>query len=216
MDPLTTIVSAVGGIITLYVVQNSKLKEGFTEYILNLLGKFGTKKINLKSHRAFIILRNYKNQLNLFLLEDRVKSIFYKEFIGIMFKNILLMAECIINRLEAGEKGMEFAIMEELENCHSKIDNDVFNMLEIPAKIQNKIEHWKTRMIASLKNSVENLITDDINNEDYFKVYRTLDAFLNFSIYVTSTGSILFNDINGAFKDMELDDIYKNESKNIE
>ena len=69
-------------------------------------------------------------------------------------------------------------------------------------------------MLNSLKNSLEQLITDDSNNETYFKIYRVLDAILTTANFITGTGSILFNNINGAFDEIEVERIYKNTHHN--
>ena len=209
MELITYIVTALGSFLTIFVVQNSKLKEGFTETLIGLMGRFSSKKIPLKNHKAFILLKNYKNQLNLFLFDNHTKSTFYKEFISVIFENVLILSTNIIEKGEMQNDEIEFYINEQFELCKERVDNDLNNRLIIPEKIANKLNHWKSLMLDSLKTSVESLITDDVNNSSYFKVYRTLDALLTFANFLTSTGSIQFNNINGAFNEIDVKDIYK-------
>ncbi len=213
---ITYIATALGSFLTVFVFQNSKLKEGFTDTVLGLMGRFSSKKIPLKNHKAFIILKSYKNQLNLFLFDNYTKSTFYKEFISIIFENTLILSEALIKALDDKTVNIEFLINEEFELCKERVDKDLNNRLVIPEKIANKLNHWKSLMLESLKTSVESLITDDVNNENYFKVYRTLDAILTFSNFLTSTGSIQFNNINGAFNEINVEDIYKKKEGVIE
>lgn len=212
---LTYVLTGFGGFVGLWVIQNSKLKEGMTDHFLSMLGKFGSKKIPLRSHRAFIIIKNYENQLNLFLFNNHTKSLFYKEFVGIIFKNIVNMADKIVTKHDKKEKDIEYVIADEIENCKAAIDKDVFKKLIVPKSIENKIDHWKSLMIESIRISVQSLVNDDMNNSNYFKVYRTLDIFLTFTNFITGTGSILFNNINGAFDHLEAHQIYKHEIVNI-
>lgn len=213
MEIITYVLTAVGTFLSVFIVQNTRLKEGFTDTIIGLMGRFSSKKIPLKNHKAFIIMKNYKNQLNLFLFDNYTKSTFYKEFIGVIFENVLKLSESLIKKQARGIDSIEFVINEEFELCKERIDNDLINRLIIPDKIANKLNHWKALMLDSLKTSIESLITDDTNNQDYFKVYRTLDALLTFSNFLTSTGSIQFNNINGAFNDINVEDIYRKEEE---
>lgn len=210
---MTYVLTGIGGFISLWIVQNSKLKDGVTELFLAMLGKFGSKKIPLKSHKAFITIKNYENQLNLFLFNSHTKSQFYKEFMTIIFRNLNIMANHIVDSYNSENFDAEYMITEQIENFRKKIDLEVITKLVVPTKIEKQIEHWKFLMIASLKTSIISLINDDINDSSYFKIYRTLDTFLSFTNFITGTGSILFNNINGAFDELELDDLYK---KNIE
>ena len=206
---ISYIIPAVGTLFSLWVIQNTKLKDGVTELFLSMVGKFGGKKIPLKSHRAFIMLHNYETQLNLFLFNNQTKSTFYKEFIGIIFKNIHVTMDKLVTAYNAGNTNVEYLIAEGIEECATRIDADIRNKLVIPTKIENQIAHWKTLMINSIRNSIFALINDDVNNSDYFKVYRTLDTCLTLTTFITGTGSILFNNINGAFDTLSPEDIYK-------
>ena len=123
------------------------------------------------------------------------------------------MANHIVDSYNSENFDAEYMITEQIENFRKKIDLEVITKLVVPTKIEKQIEHWKFLMIASLKTSIISLINDDINDSSYFKIYRTLDTFLSFTNFITGTGSILFNNINGAFDELELDDLYK---KNIE
>ena len=212
MEALTYVFTALGSFITVFVVQNTRLKEGFTDALVSLMGRFSSKKIPLKNHKAFVILKSYKNQLNLFLFDNHTKSTFYKEFITIIFDNILFLSEELIRKEGKNNADIELEISNQFELCKERIDNDLNNKLIMPEKIANKLNHWKSLMLDSLKSSIESLITDDTNNQKYFKVYRTLDALLTFSNFLTSTGSIQFNNINGAINDIEVKDIYKKEN----
>lgn len=215
MEALTYVLTAIGSFITVFIVQNTRLKEGFTDTIISLMGRFSSKKIPLKNHKAFVILKNYKNQLNLFLFDNHTKSTFYKEFISIIFENILILSEELIKKEGRSNSDIELEISNEFELCKERIDNELNNRLVIPEKIANKLNHWKSLMLDSLKTSIESLITDDTNNQKYFKVYRTLDALLTFSNFLTSTGSIQFNNINGAFDSIHVNDIYKEKKPDV-
>lgn len=209
MEPINYILTIIGSIVTVFIIQNTRLKEGFTDAFINLMGRFSSKKIPLRHHKAFVILKSYKNQLNLFLFDNHTKSTFYKEFITIIFDNMLLLSEELIKKEGKNNADIEYEISNLFELYKEKIDKEISGKLIIPEKIANKLNHWKSLMLDSLKSSVESLITDDTNNNKYFKVYRTLDALLTFSNFLTSTGSIQFNNINGAFNEIEIRDIYK-------
>lgn len=211
MEIIAYILTALGSFFTVFVIQNTKLKEGITDSVIGLLGRFSSKKIPLRNHKAFIILKSYKNQLNLFLFDNHTKSTFYKEFIGIIFENIMIISNAIIKKEALGTNEIEIFISNEFELCKERIDKDISDKLKVPEKIANKLNHWKSLMLDSLRTSVDSLITDDANNSSYFKVYRTLDALLTFANFLTSTGSIQFNNINGAFNDISIEDIYRKE-----
>ncbi len=211
---IVILASVLATFITTWIINNTKLKEGITDKFLSMVGKFGSRKIDLKNHKAFIIVKNYENHLNLFLFNGHTKSVFYKEFIGIIFKHITQMMEDVISNFQSNniKENVEFYIVEKLELARKSINEEIEEKLNIPIKIQNQIDHWKSLMLNSLRSTIEQLITDDSNDEGYFKVYRTLDAILTTANFITGTGSILFNNINGAFDEITIENIYKNKN----
>lgn len=142
--------TGVGAIITGYILNNTVLKDGLTDIILSKFNKTSIDKIDLKYHKVHIALKNYKNQITFSLVGGELKNKFCKEYIGIIFNNMLKYLERIdtkykeleLDKTKPNIKLIMFGsyVNQELEECKSNIVKELQLMFKIPAKIESQFD----------------------------------------------------------------------------
>jgi hypothetical protein len=203
------IIGGFSAFLTTWIVQNKTLREGITNSLLKRLNKESIKKIALNDHKVFLYLKTYKSNFGFFVFNSDSKSLFYQTFIRLLFNHLSEWLNSIINI-----KGVnvETYILDQLNSHLDKFDAQLEEQLNIPQSIQKQFQQWRMMLIESLKKSTEQILSDDIVESDYFKKYRVLDQVCGFVNIALSTGAITFNQMNGAFDEIKVDDILKKKS----
>lgn len=193
---------------TTYILKNPALVEGVTAWILKYINKQPIKIIDLKEHTVFIHIRNYKNAINLSLFNNETKSFFYQSFVQILLTNI--KETCLKITAEYKTiKNIDNYTMSEIDAMIDKINMDVTNHFNIPPPVQKQFDTWKDKLLSALRRSIEQVVYDNSVESKYLQCYRLLDQVNSFSNYLISTGSITFNQMNGAFDKLQKEDILK-------
>lgn len=213
VETYPVVTTGLGGAIGFLFFKNETLKKGLTNIILSSLGQFGSKKINLKNHKAFISLRNYKNQLSLYIIADYVKAMYYKRMASLMCDNITLMFDNIVNsfyeKKYKTEGGMDIIALREFEECKTRTEEAIRNLLVTPPSVILHILQWREMMWVCLKSTLEDILYSVKEDSPYVQTYKILDCGMIYINYLTATGSNMFSRINGAFSNLKEEDIYK-------
>lgn len=196
-------VAAVSTLASVLFLKNTKMVNGVTEWLLGILNKEGIAKINLDQHRVFILLRTYKNQYSAHLFESPAKNAYYNEFLNIMFSELEKTLTVIIKE-EPSNVLTENFIIEQINTCVENIVNRSDLRLNPPNhKVRIDIERWRSSLNKGLILSIHEIATDDLTRTCYLKKYRTLDIVRSFASYVLSSAELTFNNMNGAFDDLD-------------
>lgn len=217
------IITCLGGILTAYILNNTILKEGFTEWFLAKLNKTSITKIDLKYHKSYASLKNYKNQITFTLVGGELKNKFCREYIGVIFKHMLKYLDNIDTKykeleLDKLKHNMKLIVLDsyvnqELEECKSNILNDLQLMFKIPHKVESQFDNWRIAQLNALKLDIENVAEDDNLTDLYTKSNEYFNKILSFFNYVIVNYTLLFNGINGAFNELKESDVFINSEK---
>lgn len=205
-DILLLVIGGISAFMTTWVVQNKSLREGITNSLLRKLNKESIKKIPLKDHKVFLYLKTYKSNFGFFIFNSDSKSLFYQSFIKLLFVHLTEWLQSVVT---CKESNIENYTLDQLNIHLDKFDNELENLLNIPPSISKQFQQWRMMLIESLKKSTEQILSDDIVESNYFKTYRVLDQVAGFVNIALSTGAITFNQMNGAFDSIKVDDILK-------
>ena len=205
---LMVIIGSVGAFLTTWIVQNKALREGLTNALLKAVNKEPIKKIPLKNHKVFLYLKTYKSNFGFFIFNSDSKSLFYQTFMRLLFNHL---NEWLINIINSKEN-IEIYIIDELNKQLDLFDAELENTLNIPNGISKQFQQWRMMLIESLKKSIDQILADDIVESSFFKTYRVLDQVSGFVNIALSTGAITFNQMNGAFDSIKVDEIIRKTS----
>lgn len=221
----TALITGFGAIITGYILNNTVLKEGLTDIILSKFNKTSIDKIDLKYHKVYIALKNYKNQITFSLVGGELKNKFCREYIGIIFNNMLKYLERIDSKykeleLDKTKPNIKLIMLgsyvnQELEECKSNIVKELQLMFKIPTKIESQFDAWRIAQMNALKLDIENVTEDDNLKDLYTKSNEYFNKILSFFNYVVVNYTLLFNAINGAFNELKESDVFLNKSDSL-
>lgn len=211
--------TGLSAIIVFYITQNSQLREGLTKFVLLKLNKVDVNKIDLKYHKVWGFLRNYKNFLNLSIFSNEVKGRFCQEYIGIVCNEMIKFLEKVSKSyaeisldktdLDTQNLNLQEKIYAHFEETQSLIDSEIQKRLTPPEKVRKQFSDWRFAQTNALRQDIEATMTDDVTKDIYYKARETFDKVSSFWNYMNANGLLLFNNINGAFDLLKEEDVIK-------
>lgn len=211
---LTYIGAAIAGGISWFFASNIKLREGLSDVLLKHLNKTKINHIPLEKHRLFGALHQKRSAFTYFILDEPIKIEFYKRYISITFDALEEMAKNIA-KLANEKDDITNAIFKELDITTDKIDRELDRQLVIPASIDKQFSQWRAMLKSSIKDSLLEILNDDLVDSNYFLAYRALDSMISNVKTILHSGALEFSRINGAFKDLTIKDILRDEDESI-
>ena len=207
-DTLAYIGTSVGSVIIWIAGSNTKLKEGISDWLLKRLNKTKINHIPLNRHRIFGALHQKRSSFTYFIMDEPIKIAFYKTYVTIKFDALEKMALAVAKL--ANEKGdITSLILNQIEIVTEEIDNNLKEKLIIPEKIEQRFSQWRIMLKASLKDSLIEILNDDLVDSNYFMAYRTLDTMIAHVKTILHSGTLEFSRMNGAFKNLEIKDVIR-------
>ena len=143
-----------------------------------------------------------------FIIDDAMKMAFYTLYIQTSFAGIKTAAKKIVE-LEKSNVLIEHAALETIYKMHTEIDNNIEAKLKIPEKVKPSFNKWRAMMTNSLNESLKEILSDDLIENNYILAYRTLDVLVFYVTTLLHTGAVEMSRLNGSFKGLELKDIIK-------
>lgn len=207
-DILGYAMTAVGGGLSWFFVSNVKLREGMSDALLKRLNKTKINNIPLERHRIFGALHQKRSAFTYFILDEPIKIEFYKRYVTITFDALEEMAKAVVE-LSTEKEDITSAIFNEIDKATDTIDKGLDAQLVIPASIEKQFGQWRAMLKSSFKDSLIEILNDDLVDSNYFLAYRTLDAMISNVKVILHSGALEFSRINGAFKGFKLQDIIK-------
>lgn len=207
-DLLTYIGTAMAGGISWFFASNIKLREALSDTLLKHLNKAKINKIPLENHRLFGALHQKRSVFTYFILDEPVKIEFYKRYVSIAFDSLEIMANEVVV-LSNDTADITTAIFNAMDMVIDRIDIELERQLIIPTTIENNFAQWRSMLSASFKDSLIEILNDDLIDSNYFLAYRTLDAMISNVKTILHSGALEFSRINGAFKNLTVKDILR-------
>jgi len=200
--------TAMGGALSWFFMSNVKLKEGMSDALLKRLNKTKINHIPLTKHRIFGALRQKRSSFTYFILDDPVKIEFYTRYVSITFDALEEMATNIA-ALSLDKDDITGDIFKELDTSTIAIDKGLNDELRIPESIKVQFGQWRAMLRSSFRDSLMEILNDDLVDSNYFLAYRSLDTMISNVKVILHSGALEFSRINGAFKDLTIEDILK-------
>ncbi len=209
MEEIITYLGAgIAGAISWIFASNIKLREGISDALLKRLNKTKINYIPLNNHRVFGALQQKRSIFTYFIMDEPIKIAFYTKFINIVFDELDTAVNDII-KLSNKSEDITSAIFNCISKANQNIDTQVDMQLIIPKEIDKAFYQWRQMISTGLKDSLIEILNDDLMNSNYLLVYRTLDCLIAYIKMLLLSGALEFSKFNGAFKTLTMDDILK-------
>lgn len=193
----------VGGILTAWILNNQKLREGITEWFVTCIVK---DPYNIKDHTIKESFKKLKFESKLTEYDNALKTELYHYYIELVIDSINeLVIDILANEkalsLEETKKFIKNALYDKL----SYIENDIDTKIKMPDPLQDKFDKLRNYLALQHTYAVENAL--QASNKKLCLV-QILDAFENnsrwFCFYVTE----MMENFNGHFDLLKRKDVF--------
>lgn len=196
---------AVGAILTTWILNNSKLKEGTTDWFVSRLG---IDTYNIQNHNVKESLKKLKFESKLMEFDNALKTELFHYYIETVLN---AMNELVIDILTHEKKlsleETKRLIKNVLYDKLLYIQNNVDNKIKMPGPLQDKFDRFRNYLALQHTYAVENALQS--SNKKLLLV-QVLDAIDNNSRWFLYYSSEMFEAFNGHFDILTKKDVFIN------
>ena len=194
---------AVGAILTTWILNNSKLKEGTTDWFV---ARLGLDTYNIQNHNVKESLKKLKFESKLTEFDNALKTELFHYYIETV---IDAMNELVIDILSQEKKlsleETKRLIKNSLYDKLSYIQNNIDNKIKMPDPLQDKFDRFRNYLTLQHTYAVENALQS--SNKKLLLV-QVLDAIENNSRWFLFYSTEMFENFNGHFDILTKKDVF--------
>lgn len=188
------ILIGVGTFITVYIINNAKLREGITDWFVTLIGKSN---YNISDHNVKESIKALKFESKLIKFDNKIKTELYHYYVETVLNAMNDLALEIVSK----EKSLNFHatktnIKNNMYDRLSKINEDIDNTIKMPEKLQEKFDKIKNYLTKQHTYAIDNALQSP--NKKLLLV-QVLDAIENNSTWFLFYTTEMFENFNGHF-----------------
>lgn len=200
---LNEILIAAGGILMTWIFNNTKLREGLTDFILTKVGS----SYDITTYNVQTSLKSLKFEAKLTDFDNPIKSELYQYYVNEFFA---IMSDIITELLE--NKKMKFHeikifikhnLYDRLLLLNEQIDRDI----NLPDDLSEKFSHFRNYLTLQYSYAIEHAL--HAQNKKILLI-QVLDAIENNSRWFLFYCTEMFNNFNGKFETLTMEDIFVN------
>ena len=197
------ILIACGAILTTWVLNNSKLKEGITEWFVSRLG---IDTYNIQNHNVKETLKKLKFESKLTEFDNTLKTELYHYYIEIVVDSMNELIIDILNKekklsLEETKRLIKNTLYDKL----TYIQNNIDSKIKMPDPLQDKFDRFRNYLTLQHTYAVENALQS--SNKKLLLV-QVLDAIENNNRWFLFYSTEMFENFNGHFDTLTKKDIF--------
>jgi len=203
---LSEILVGVGGVLTTWVFNNTKLREGLTDFFLNKLGR----RYNVNNHNVKTTLKSLKFELKMTIFDNAVKSELYHYYV---YSFLNIMDELIITLMSNKKLGfneIKKIIKHTMYDKLLELNNDINININLPDDIQDKFSKFRNYLTLQYTYAIEHALNAPTKR---ILIIQVLDAVENNSRWFLFYSTEMFNNFNGQFDNLKSEDIFINKNK---
>jgi len=194
---------AVGAILTTWILNNSKLKEGTTEWFVSRLG---IDTYNINNHNVKESLKKLKFESKLTEFDNALKTELFQYYIETVIDAMNELVVDIITQekklsLEETKRLVKNSLYDKLQY----IENNIDNKIKMPDPLQEKFDRFRNYLTLQHTYAVENALQS--SNKKLLLV-QVLDAIDNNSRWFLFYTQEMFENFNGHFNTLTKKDVF--------
>lgn len=197
------ILIAIGGILTTWILNNSSLKEGITNWFISHLKK---DPYNIQNHNVKETLKKLKFESKLTEYDNELKSELYHYYVELFIDSMNDLVIDLLSKekrlsLEQTKKYIKNVLYDKL----SYIENDIDTKIKMPAPLQDKFDKFRNYLALQHTYAIENAIQ---SSHKKLLLLQVLDAIDNNSRWFLFFSSEMFENFNGHFDVLNRTDVF--------
>lgn len=193
----------IGAILTTWILNNGKLKEGLTEWFIN---KVGSGKFDANDHSVIETINGllYESQIQEF--DNELKEELYKYYITNCLNSFKIFAEEYVkltakhklNDLKKETKKLLYSILNDLK---LKIDNSI----KMPAVLQDKFDSFRNYLDKQHITVLEKALAAPSKTLLNIQLLDALENNIHWMFFYTTD---MFEGFNGQFNQLSRSDVF--------
>lgn len=199
---------AIGAVITTWVLNNGKLKEGMTEWFVSRLG---IDTYNIQNHNVKETLKKLKFESKLTEFDNALKTELYHFYIETVVDAMNeLVVDILTNEKKLSLEETKKLIKNSLYDKLSYIQNNVDSKIKMPDPLEEKFNRFRNYLTLQHTYAVENALQS--SNKKLLLV-QVLDAIENNSRWFLFYTTEMMENFNGHFDSLKKSDVFIKSSK---
>lgn len=196
---------AVGAVLTTWIVNNKKLRDGLTEWFIN---KTNNNQFNNIDHTVVETITSLKYESSLQEFNNQLKEDLYKYYMNTCFDNFLNFIE-EYNKLSKKHKLLDLKretkllLYTTLNNEKIFIDNNV----QMPEVLQNKFDTFRNYLSKQHLYVLERALTSNSKVLLNIQLLDAIETNIRWTFFYTTD---MFEGFNGHFDSLTRSDVFKN------
>lgn len=200
---------AAGAIFTTWVVQNSKLKEGLTEWFIN---KVGSGKFDAEMHTVLETIKGLQYESQLEDFENKLKEDLYKWYINATLQcysefinEYMVLSKGI--KLEELKKQTKLLLYAKLNEVRDNIESSI----KMPEPLQSKFDSFRNYLDKQMITVLEKSLTANTKSLLNIQLLDALETNIRWMVFYTTS---MFENFNGKFDGLSKKDVFIRNPKN--
>lgn len=199
---------AIGAVITTWVLNNSKLKEGMTDWFV---ARLGIDTYNIQNHNVKETLKKLKFESKLTEFDNALKTELYHFYIETVVDAMNeLVVDILTNEKKLSLEETKKLIKNSLYDKLSYIQNNVDSKIKMPDPLEEKFNRFRNYLTLQHTYAVENALQS--SNKKLLLV-QVLDAIENNSRWFLFYTTEMMENFNGHFDSLKKSDVFIKSSK---
>lgn len=199
-----TVLVAVGAVLGTWIFNNTKLREGVTEWFLKFIGR---DKYEIKSHTVTETLKALKFESKLTEYDNKLKTELFHFYIEVVLNTMGELVDKILAEeskltLEDTKKLIKNSMYDKLLYINTELDTKI----KMPDILQNKFDRFTNYLNMQHTYAIENALQATSKK---ILLIQVLDAIETNSRWFLFYNTEMFDNFNGHFDSIGRKDIFK-------
>lgn len=202
---LDQILIAAGAVLTTWVFNNTKLREGITDWFLKTIGR---DKFDIKSHSVTETLKALKFESKLTEYDNKLKTELFHFYIEVVLNTMGELVQYILANenklsLEDTKKLIKNHMYDKLLYINTELDTKI----KMPDILQNKFDRFTNYLNMQHTYAIENALQATSKKILLIQVFDAIETNSRWFLFYNTE---MFDNFNGHFDSITRKDIFKN------
>lgn len=194
---------AVGAVLTTWVVQNTKLKEGLTEWFID---KVGSGRFDAEMHTVLETVKGLQYESQLQDFDNKLKEDLYKWYINATLQcyaefineYMVLSKSTKLDELKRQAKLLLYAKL-------SEVRNTIELTIKMPEPLQGKFDSFRNYLDKQMIVVLEKSLSANTKSLLNVQLLDALETNIRWMVFYTTS---MFENFNGKFDDLSKRDVF--------
>jgi len=200
---LVEIMTGIGGFLTIYIINNARLKEGITDWVL---GVFGRNTYDITDHNVREQLKALKFDSILNEFDNKIKTDLYHYYVETVLNTMHdLVSDILDNQKKMNFSALKAHVKNNMYDRLSSIDIEIDKHVSMPDQLQEKFDKFRNYLTKQHTYSIDNAL--HASNKKLLLV-QVLDAIENNSRWFLFYTTEMMENFNGHFDALSRSDVF--------